>query len=386
MKKLFFLLGVSIYLVGCSSATSGSGNAVGGLERGITGVVSTASSKITEGVPGGATVSSSVSIKADIGGSYASTDIQIFGPGYFTTAQTYIQYVLNKAVDTDPSDGMGLISRFKQKIASLMCPIVGLHPDANADGIPDVGTGTLVLPNFADPAVVASITSKCPEVNAASLVGASGTTIGYVVTDVSGESGSQYSIKSVIDMGNNGSPDNIFYYKADGAVIRFAFAEVSPANITSITLFEFDGTTLKFDFHGGNQDGHYRMIYNTSTKDVTVYSFNKNDANNLVYMTLIGNRSSETAALTLTARKAASDVISNGQGCITATGSTFPWSANFTSGGCGSIVGASFAIAPGVLTFSEAFTSTPIPTASFDHTDKILFSNAAEVLTAALIQ
>jgi hypothetical protein len=379
------LLGLSVIsLIGCSKSSDSAPAGPSPLETGLAGVISTATSKLTEAVPGGDALSSSLSSSAIIQTEYGSTDIQIFSAQHFTTPQTYVQFILNKAEDVDPNDGMGLINRFKQKIVSGMCPIVGLHPDANSDGLPDIGSGTFVLPNFSDSAVAASIVAKCPGANVASLANASGATIGYTVTDVSGEAGSQYTIKSVIDFGNDGSPDNVLYYKADGSIIRFAFVEVDSSTISGGSLFEYDGTTLKFDFHGGNQDGHYRMLYNGSTRDIALYAFNMQDSNNLVYMSMVGNRTVSTAALTLTAKKSGTNVVENGQACVTATGSTFPWSANFSSGTCGSITGSDFTSAPAVVAFSQAFQGSKA-LSTFTPADKVLFTNAAEMLTSAIL-
>jgi hypothetical protein len=376
---------ISLVITSACSKSSDTTSAAATLDTSITGVISTATEKITEGIPGGDVLASSVSTLGDIGAGYGSTDIQIFGSGYFNTPQTFVQYLLNKAEDLDPGDGMGLINRFKQKIVSGMCPIIGLHPDANSDGIPDIGSGTFVLPNFSDSTVAASIVAKCPGANAASLNGASGVTIGYAVTDVSALAGSEYSIKSVIDFCNNGSTDNILYYKADGSVIRFAFVEVDTSIIESAALFEFDGTTLRFDFHGGGQDGHYRMLYDGSTRDISLYGMVKKDASNKVYMSMVGNRKESLAAVTLSALKANVAVVSNGQACVTVTGDTFPWDSNFSSGACGTIVGSDFATAPAVAALSDGFDGS-LNVSVFDHTDKILFSTPATVLTSAIIQ
>lgn len=384
VKRAMLLSLAAISLIGCTKSSDSSSTGGATLEKGLAGVIQTATSKLTEATPGGEALSALVSIQGNIQSEYSSTDIQIFGPGYFTTPQTYVQFILNKAEDVDPTDGMGLINRYKQKIVSGMCPIVGLHPDADSDGLPDIGSGTFVLPNFSDSAVEASILEKCPDANVASLANASGATIGYTVTDVSGEAGSEYAIKSVIDFGNDGSPDNVLYYKADGSVIRFAFAEVSSSVISSAAFFEYDGTTLRFDFHGGAQDGHYRMFYNSSTRDSSLYAFNMQDSNNLVYMSMVGNRKDSTAAVTLTAKKSGTTVVDNGQACVTSTGSTFPWSDNFSSGKCGTVTGSDFSTAPAVAALSQAFENSKA-LSSFTSADKILFTNAAEVLTSAIM-
>jgi hypothetical protein len=349
----------------------------------LTSVVTSAVSLINDALPGSST---SVSLsRADIPTEYGSANIQIFGSGYFTTPKTLVQYVLNKAVDTDPGDGMGLINRFKQKIVSGMCPIIGLHPDADGNGIPDVGTGTFTLPNFSDASVRSSIEAKCPNANVDSLVSASGATIGYAVTSVAAESGSLYDIKSVIDFGNDSTTDNVLFFKADGKVIRFAFGEVDSGFIDSASLFEYDGTTLKFDFHGGNQDGHYRLLFNNTSKDFSIYAHVKNDANNRAFFSLVGNKNNTIAAMTMTAIKSGSTVVNNGQACVQTASTTFDWDSNFSGGGCASVAGASFATTPAVVALTEAFQGS-IATASFDFTDKPLFSTSSDILTSAIIQ
>lgn len=378
LRSAFFGLISCMLTVACSSSDDSSG-----LSQNLSGVVTSAVSTLNEAVPG-SQPSALILPRADIQTEYSSADVNILG-GYFTTPQSYVQYILNKATDTDPGDGMGLINRFKQKILSGMCPIMGLHPDANNDGIPDVGSGTFTLPNFSDSTVQANILADCPSADVASLVSASGATIGYTVTDVSALTDSQYTIKSEIDFGNDASVDNVLYFRANGAVIRFAFVEVSSNTIDSATLFEFDGTTLKFDFHGGNQDGHYRMLYNRSTRNISMYAHVKNDNNNKLYMSLVGNKSLSTAAMTMTAVKSSVTVVNNGQACITVSGTTFPWASNFASGGCSTITGSDFSSAPAVVAISEAFEGS-LAISLFDHTDKALFSTNAEVLTSAIIQ
>jgi len=96
------LLGLSVIsLIGCSKSSDSTPAGGAPLETGLAGVIATATSKLTEAVPGGDALSSSLSNKANIQTEYGSTDIQIFSPQHFTTPQTYVQFILNKAEDVE---------------------------------------------------------------------------------------------------------------------------------------------------------------------------------------------------------------------------------------------------------------------------------------------
>jgi len=386
--KMLFLPTSLLVLGACGDAAA----PATGLSTTLAGVMTTASTQLNAAVPGSATLLQSTKSPtgfkpfADLTESaYNTTNVQIFGSGYFATPKEALQYILNKAEDTNPEDGMGLIARFKQKIINGMCPIVALHPDADNNGIPDVGSGTITLPDFTSETVIASLQEKCADLDTTGLAGASGRVIGYAVTDVSGETGSQYSIKSTISFSNNGTNDNVFYFKADGSVIRFAFAEVNSEEEESsgaATLFEYDGTNLKFDYYSGGQDGHYRMLYNTSTKDVNLYAWLENSATQSLYMGVSGNRAKSVGAYSLTAVVEGTTVINNGQACVDLDSAAKTFSAAPTAGTCDSSAVIDFATAPAVVAKSQAMS---ISEENFTSSVKPLFSTAAQVFSVGII-
>ena len=308
---------------------------------------------------------------------------------YFSTPKSYLKYIINKDEDVDPEDGMGLIARFKQKISSGMCPILAQFPDADSNGVPDVGTGVITLPNFSDDAVKAALLLKCPGMNAASLENASGVNVGYGVTDVSKEDGSLYSVKGTISFGNTGSINNVFYFLGDGKNSRFAFAELPSSNGLvgdrggdgSFTLFDFDGNTMRFDFFGGENDGHYRIFYDSSTRDTTMFAWTKMGGNQINYLGLRGNRKETEVAFSITS-SGSTETLTNGQACVDVSASTPAFKAAPAAGKCGSASVIDFSSTPGVLTY------TGVQTATADNfTSKVVpqFSSSDEVFTSKLL-
>lgn len=395
-REIFGLLMLGGLIQGCGASSEAPTAAP--LGTSLSAVMSTASTKLAEAVPGVA--ASAVSLRkqklnkgqinfltqSDMTAAQFSTSLNVGALNYFTTPATLVDYIIEKDADVDPTDGMGLINRFKQKIISGMCPIMNMFPDANGNGIPDVGTGTLTVPDFTSATVVAAFEAVCPGVNTANLVQASGRQVAYTVEDVSASTGSLYDIKVQISMGGGA---NIFYYRADGKVMRFVFMEAdgtAASDGAEFAFFEYDGTTMKFEMYSGHQDGHYRMLYNSSTKDITLYAHLMNGANSptkRVYMALVGNRATSVAALTLSGDATAygGDTVTNAQACVDVSGSSSAWSSAPVSGKCGTIDAIDFSTEPAAATAAYSYAGT---VANMGVTYQALFTTRGEVFSKAI--
>ncbi len=389
MRRDLFALIIStgIITVSCSPGSSGGGAAASA--TGVSGSIAAGASKIKAALPGGSTsffparnnlktFGGPSILTADMGSvAYSAADITGISSS-FDSPKSFLEYLVNESPEDNPSNGMGVFQRYRQKVMQAMCAFTVLLPDTNSDFIPDVGTHTATIPTSISP----TMSSRCPEVTVGMFSGAGGETVSAVITDVSGLSNSNYDIKGVITGSSgaiNGASMGQFYFRSAGGVTRFLFLEPG----SSLAMFEYSGNVARFEYIANtSQQQHFRMAYNDVTGLMGVYGYEKNASQpNFVNAVAVANMLTPTQATYSFTSDSTTTDHTDGRACFEpADGLTHlgTW-----AGACTSITGVDLASTPAIV---SGLTGLSLAAGDMNQEDEIQFTSATDIVSASFPQ